>query len=90
MLPNARVAQLLHPILYHNITVELEVSRLQVFSSSYKSTLDSKSKLLIRDFYGYNNLILTKKYSVVSICLYFISNSANFLQVKLRNLLFKS
>lgn len=90
MLPNVRVAQLFHLILYHNINVELEVNRLQVYSSSYKSTLNSISKLLIRDFYGYNNLILTKKYSVASICLHFISNSASFLQVKLRNLLFKS
>lgn len=77
-------------ILYHSINVDLEVNRLQVYSSSYKSTLEAISKLIIRDFYGYNNLIITKKYSDASICLHFISNSATFLRVKLRNLLFKS
>lgn len=69
-----------------NINVELEVTRLQVYSSSYKSTLDAICKLVISDFYGYNNLILTKKYSAARMCFHFISNSAISLQVKLTNL----
>lgn len=68
------------------INVELEVTRLQVYSSSYKSTLDAISKLVISDFYGYNNLFLTKKYNAARMCFHFISNSATSLQVKLTNL----
>lgn len=59
---------------------------MQVYSSSYKSALDAICKLVISDFYGYDNLILTKKYSAARMCVHFISNSATSLQVKLTNL----
>lgn len=64
-------ARLLDCLSCRNINVELEVTRLQVYSSSYKSTLDAISKLVISDFYGYNNLILTKKL-VLLVCAFIL------------------